>query len=101
TRRLWIALGVILGGYWLAWALFPVPGARYDCAAVGGPADWTHHYTGLMAHCNKNANLGHAFDTWFLNLFPRERPFIANRGGYLTLSFIPTLGTMVLGLIAG
>jgi predicted acyltransferase len=26
---------------------------------------------------------------------------VANGGGYLTLSFIPTLGTMVLGLIAG
>jgi heparan-alpha-glucosaminide N-acetyltransferase len=101
TRRLWIALGVILSAYWLAWALYPVPGASYDFAAVGVPADWAHHDTGLMAHWNKNANLGHAFDTWFLNLFPREHPFIANRGGYLTLSFIPTLGTMVLGLIAG
>jgi predicted acyltransferase len=101
TRRLWIALGLILGGYWLAWALYPVPGAGYDFAAVGVPADWTHHYTGLMAHWNKNANFGHAFDTWFLNLFPRQHPFVANRGGYLTLSFIPTLGTMILGLIAG
>ena len=26
---------------------------------------------------------------------------MANDGGYLTLSFIPTLGTMILGLIAG
>ena len=26
---------------------------------------------------------------------------MANAGGYLTLSFIPTLGTMILGLIAG
>jgi predicted acyltransferase len=37
----------------------------------------------------------------FLNLFPRATPFVENRGGYLTLSFIPTLGTMILGLIAG
>lgn len=101
TRRLWMALGLILAGYWLAWVLYPVAGPGYDWAAVGVPADWPHHYTGLMAHWNKNANLGHAFDTWFLNLFPRENPFIANRGGYLTLSFIPTLGTMILGLIAG
>jgi predicted acyltransferase len=101
TKRLWIALGLILSGYWLAWALYPVPGPGYDYAAVGVPADWAHHYSGFMAHWNKNANLGHAFDTWFLNLFPREQPFIANRGGYLTLSFIPTLGTMILGLIAG
>jgi predicted acyltransferase len=42
-----------------------------------------------------------AFDRWFLNLFPRQRPFVANGGGYSTLSFIPTLGTMILGLIAG
>ncbi|HTU99104.1 MAG TPA: hypothetical protein VMF13_01090 [Luteitalea sp.] len=101
TRTLWTALAVILGGYWLAWALYPVAGAGYDFAAVGVPADWTHHATGFAAHWNKNANLGHAFDTWFLNLFPRPSTFIANRGGYLTLSFIPTLGTMVLGLIAG
>ncbi len=101
TRRIWIALGVILGGYWLLWALYPVAGPSYDFASVGVPADWAHHYSGLMAHWNKNANAGHAFDTWFLNLFPREQPFIANRGGYLTLSFIPTLGTMILGLLAG
>jgi predicted acyltransferase len=45
--------------------------------------------------------LGNAFDQWFLNLFPRTRPFVFNGGGYLTLSFIPTLGTMILGLVAG
>ena len=38
---------------------------------------------------------------WFLNLFPRAHPFYYNEGGYATLSFIPTLGTMILGLIAG
>jgi predicted acyltransferase len=54
-----------------------------------------------MAHWNKNSNLAWAFDTWFLNLFPRAKHFICNAGGYATLSFIPTLGTMILGLIAG
>ena len=100
-RTQWAALAAILAGYWLAWAFYPVPGPGYDFQAVGVPADWPHHYTGLAAHWNKNANLGHAFDVWFLNLFPRQAPFIANGGGYLTLSFIPTLGTMILGLIAG
>jgi predicted acyltransferase len=65
------------------------------------PADWPYHFSGFAAHWNKNSNLAWAFDTWFLNLFPRERPFLANGGGYVTLSFIPTLGTMILGLIAG
>ncbi len=100
ARWQWGALGAILTGYWLAWALYPLP-ATYDYQAVGVPADWPHHYNGLAAHWNKNNNLGLAFDQWFMNLFPRALPFVANRGGYLTLSFIPTLGTMILGLIAG
>ncbi len=91
-RWQWTALAVILTGYWLAWALYPVPVT---------PSDWPHNFTGFAAHWNKNANLGSAFDQWFLNLFPRSKPFVANGGGYLTLSFIPTLGTMILGLIAG
>jgi len=97
----WISLGVILFGYWLAWTLYPAAGAGFDWQSVGVPADWTHHYSGLMAHWNKNANFGNTFDQWFLNLFPRMKPFVFNEGGYLTLSFIPTLGTMILGLIAG
>lgn len=100
-RWQWAALGVILFGYWLAWALYPLPGATFDYQAVRVPADWPHHYSGLMAHWNKNSNLGSGFDQWFLNLFPRVTPFVANGGGYLTLSFIPTLGTMILGLLAG
>jgi predicted acyltransferase len=36
-----------------------------------------------------------------MNIFPRENPFLFNGGGYSTLSFIPTLGTMLLGLLAG
>lgn len=102
SRRVqWSALGVILGGYWLAWALYPVAPPDFDFTRVGVPADWPHQASGFAAHWNKNANLGAAFDQWFLNLFPRAEPFVANHGGYLTLSFIPTLGTMLLGLIAG
>jgi predicted acyltransferase len=97
----WGALGALLFGYWLAWALYPLPGPNFDWAAVGVPAHWSYNFTGFAAHWNKNSNLGNAFDQWFLNLFPREKPFVANDGGYLTLSFIPTLGTMILGLIAG
>jgi predicted acyltransferase len=97
----WGAFGALLFGYWLAWALYPPPGPNFDWAAVGVPAQWSYNFSGFAAHWNKNSNLGNAFDQWFLNLFPREKPFIANGGGYLTLSFIPTLGTMILGLIAG
>lgn len=99
-RTIWLALGVILVGYWLAFVLYPVADG-FDYSAVGVPADWPEHYTGIMAHFNKNSNLAWAFDTWFLNLFPRGKTFLFNGGGYATLSFIPTLGTMLLGLQAG
>lgn len=97
----WTALGVILFGYWLAWALYPAPGPNFDYAAVGVPAGWTHNFTGFASHWNMNSNLGQAFDVWFLNLLPRSSRFLYNGGGYLTLSFIPTLGTMLLGLKGG
>src|SRR5438445_666285 len=88
-------------GNWLAWAMCPLPGRGFDYAAVNVPPDWIHNFSGFAAHWNKNANLGNAFDQWFLNLLPHVKPFVANEGGYLTLSFIPTLGTMILGLAAG
>jgi predicted acyltransferase len=97
----WSALGVLLFGYWLAWALYPAPGPNFNWAAVDVPPNWAHNFSGFASHWNKNSNLGTAFDQWFLNLFPREKPWVDNDGGYLTLSFIPTLGTMILGLIAG
>src|SRR5205823_2582093 len=70
---------------------------------VGVSPEWhaKHGLTGFAAHWDKNTNLAAHFDAWFLNLFPRERRFQFNGGGYLTLSFIPTLGTMLLGLLAG
>jgi predicted acyltransferase len=103
VREQWIALGVVLAGYWLAFALYPLPAPDFDYAKVGVSQSWQekHLLTGFAAHWNKNSNLAWAFDTWFLNLFSRERPFEFNGGGYSTLSFIPTLGTMILGLIAG
>jgi heparan-alpha-glucosaminide N-acetyltransferase len=100
-RWQWTALGAILFGYWLAWALYPAPGANFNWAAVGVPANWPYNFTGFASHWNKNSNLGQAFDVWFLNLLPRPSRFAFNEGGYLTLSFIPTLGTILLGLRAG
>ncbi|MCA9100099.1 MAG: DUF5009 domain-containing protein [Planctomycetales bacterium] len=97
----WIALAVVLVGYWIAFAAYPLPPADLDYSSVGVPADFPHATEGFEAHWAKNSNAAHHFDVWFLNLFPREEPFAYNRGGYLTLSFIPTLGTMIMGLLAG
>ncbi len=98
-----IALALILLGYWAAFALYPLPGAGFDYDQMGVPAEWrqAHMLSGFAAHWNKNSNLAWAADQWFLNLFPRAKPFVFSGGGYATLSFIPTLGTMILGLIAG
>ncbi len=102
SRRVQItAFVVILAGFWAAFALYPVPGPGFDYTQVGVPANWPHLYTGFLAHFNKNSNLSWAFDVWFLNLFPREVPFRFNEGGWSTLSFIPTLATMLLGVFAG
>jgi heparan-alpha-glucosaminide N-acetyltransferase len=96
-----MALVLILICFWAAFALYLAPGPQFDYTRVGVPQNWHHNYTGFLSHWNKNSNLAWAFDVWFLNLFPREQPFVFNDGGWSTLSFIPTLGTMILGLLAG
>jgi predicted acyltransferase len=100
ARDHWIALITLLAGYWAAFALYPVP-QNFDYSKVGVPDHWSYLMSGFAAHWNKNSNPAWAFDTWFLNLFPRQTPFLFNKGGYPTLSFIPTIATMILGLIAG
>jgi len=95
------ALIFILLAYALAFALYPLPGAGFDYASTGVTANWEHNLTGFAAHWNKNTNFAWAFDQWFMNIFPRKNIFLFNKGGYSTLSFIPTLGTMILGLLAG
>lgn len=102
-RRRWqlVALASILVLTWLAFALYPVPPDSFNRSGVGVPADWPHWLSGFAAHWNKNVNLAADLDVWLLNLFPREKPFVFNEGGYQTLNFVPTLATMLLGLQAG
>jgi len=102
SLRVQIAVFVaILVGFWGAFVWYPLPGPDFDYTKVGVRADWPYLYTGFLAHFNKNSNVSWAFDVWFLNLFPREKPFLYNSGGWSTLSFIPTLATMMLGLWTG
>jgi heparan-alpha-glucosaminide N-acetyltransferase len=96
-----MAFTAILVGFWAAFVLYPLPPEGFDYTQVGVRADWPHLYSGFLAHFNKNSNLSWAFDVWFLNLFPRAKPFLYNGGGWSTLSFIPTLATMMLGLWVG
>ena len=99
-RAPWLIATGLLVAYWLAFALHPLPPPEFDWKSVGVPAEWPH-LTGFAAHWEKNANFASAFDVWFLNLFPRAKPFVFNAGGYQTLNFIPSLATMTFGILAG
>ena len=95
------AFGVLLL-YWAAFAVYPKPPADLDPTRVGLPEDW-QRLGGFASHWDRNTNLGAAFDRWFINLFPQAngKPFEYNYGGYVTLNFIPSLATMIFGLLAG
>ncbi|HRN60752.1 MAG TPA: HAMP domain-containing sensor histidine kinase, partial [Chiayiivirga sp.] len=89
---------LILVGYWGLFAAWPLPPTDFDWQTVGIANHWPHLLSGFEAHWNKNLNPAGAFDQWFMNLFPREKPYTYCSGGYCTLSFIPTLATMLLVL---
>lgn len=97
----WTAAAGILVGYWLLFVLYPAPTSNFDWAAVGVSEADRQHFTGLAAHFEKNANVASAFDVWLINLFPLAEPFRFNAGGYATLNFVPSLATMIFGLLAG
>jgi heparan-alpha-glucosaminide N-acetyltransferase len=100
VRVQWITLMTILVSYWLLFALYPLPGAGFDWSRAGTSPDQL--LPGFAGHWSLNTNPAWAFDVWFLNLFPQAQRFLyASDGGYSTLNFIPTLGTMILGLFAG
>ncbi len=103
VRAQWLVFVLILIGDWLLFALYPLPGPSFDYARVGVTPQWfaEHGLHGFAAHWNLSSNAAWAFDVWFLNLFPQASRFEFNTGGTCTLNFIPTLATMILGLLAG
>jgi predicted acyltransferase len=119
-QRQWVLLIValaILITYWAVFAAYPLPEPGFDYERAGVPADWEYNYpqSDFQAHWNKNTNPASEFDRWFMNLFPQKdqeipgsdtppKPgsgFQFNSGGYQTLNFIPSLVTMIFGLMAG
>ncbi len=85
--------------YWLPVRAASVCRRRFRLSG-GSQSRWPS-LTGFAAHWEKNANFATGFDQWFLNLFPREKPYVFNPGGYQTLNFVPSLATMIFGLLAG
>ncbi|HZJ39209.1 MAG TPA: DUF5009 domain-containing protein [Chthoniobacterales bacterium] len=101
ARYLWIPLSIILIGYWLLFALYPVPGPDFDYTQVGVSNEWLaeNGLKGFAAHWQINSNPAALFDQWFVSLF-REHPYVPFKG-LTTLNFVPLIGTMILGLMAG
>ena len=94
-----LALTGILVGYWLLFALYPVPGPGYDFKAAATTA--AEMQPGFWAHWSKNVNIAADFDRWLLNLFPQDKPFVAYVGSVQTLNFIPAMANMILGVMSG
>ena len=99
-----VTAAVLLGATWLLYAAYPGKGIDIEAGApdVGVAADWAQeHLQNVGRAWHKNANVGHAVDLWLLNRFPREQAFEFNRGGYPTINFIPSIVTMLFGLMCG
>ena len=91
---------LILVGYWAAFASYRLPPADLDSEGANLPENWVWQ-TGFALHWENNTNVAADFDRWFLNKFPRTHHFDYNEGGYQTLNFVPSLATMIFGLLAG
>jgi predicted acyltransferase len=89
---------------WLAYTRYPTAGIDLQQGEpqVGITAEWAQeHLSGIAPAWHKNANVGHALDVALLNRLPRREPFQFNSGGYQTMNFVPSLATMILGLVCG
>ena len=115
-----VAAAVILVGYWCWFANYSIPPQQFaevkaaisDRDAKLLAANRTIQpeptpMTGIGSHWNKHVNSAAGADRKLLNAFPSEKElfhgktFWINDGGYQTLNFIPSLATMLFGLMAG
>lgn len=99
-----VAVIALLAATWWMYTSYPEAGidVKTDNPGIGLTRQWAQeNLTGIAPAWHKSANIGHAIDVRVLNWFPREKPFEFNSGGYQTINFIPSLATMILGLICG
>jgi predicted acyltransferase len=102
-----LAAFAILALTWFAFDRYPILTPE-EISAKGIEGRW-EYYRDDAAHWNKNTNFAAEADRVFLNLFPRKK-FVGkeiepNRykfdDGYQTLNFVPSMGTMLFGVVAG
>jgi heparan-alpha-glucosaminide N-acetyltransferase len=99
-----IAAVVILVGTWVLYVSYPGSGINVETGnpAVKVSAEWARkHLTDVSPAWHKNANVGQAIDLVVLNHLPVKDEFKYNAGGYQTINFIPSLATMLFGLMCG
>ena len=119
-RTQFVAAALILVGYWGWFANYTIPPTQFEevKAAITARSpklleshiqpdmEWSQ-FPGFGSHWNKHVNAAAALDRKLLNVFPSEKEpfqgkkFWVNDGGYQTLNFIPSLATMLFGLMAG
>jgi heparan-alpha-glucosaminide N-acetyltransferase len=102
-----LCAAALLIGTWLLYVAWPGTGVD---PATGNNSEgiqvvskeWAQkHLQGISPAWHKNANAGHFIDRTLLNLLPQKEPFQFNRGGYQTINFLPSLATMLFGLLCG
>ena len=99
ATQLVIALAILIS-YWCFFFFHPLP-AELVIPDFGQPDKLKDYIVleGIRAPWNIHINSAADFDRWFLNLFPPHN--FKQYGGYQTLNFIPSLATMIFGLMAG
>lgn len=115
-RTLLAVAALILAAHWGAFSVYEIPESEREAVTQYIKERKKPEYQemvarnelkGLAAHWNMHTNLGAAIDRRLLNLFPRneepwrDQAFWINDGGYQTINFIPSLVTMIFGLMAG
>jgi heparan-alpha-glucosaminide N-acetyltransferase len=101
TTRVQLSVaGLILISYWLAFYLYSMPPQNFDYATLH-VTEGVERFSGVYAHWNEYTNFAASFDRWFLNLFPRPKDFLYNPFGLATLNFVPSVVTLLFGVMAG
>lgn len=122
-RAQFAVAAMILAGYWAWFANYTIPSTQFDDIKIAitdlaqrkpkflkdaahPELEWSQ-FSGYGSHWNKHVNAAADVDRKLLNRFPRDgepiqgQKFWVNEGGYQTLNFIPSIATMLLGLMAG
>lgn len=99
-----VAATLILVGTWCAYEFYPKAGIDIEAGApeIGVTKQWAaENLEGIRKPWHKNANIGQAIDVHFINTFPRAEKWEFDAGGYHTINFVPSIATMIFGLMCG